>query len=106
MIHGCGPAVWNLKTPDGPKSIRVSRPLCTNSVVIIRDAILDGVGVGWLPDYVIGEELRQGRLTQLLPEAKLPKVRVFGIMQKQAHQNAAVRAVFNVLGSALRSKAE
>jgi len=59
-----------------------------------------------LPDYVIGEELRHGRLIQLLPEAKLPKVRVLGIMPKQARQNAAVRAVFTVLGSALRSKAE
>jgi hypothetical protein len=45
-------------------------------------------------------------LTQLLPEAKLPKVRVFGIMPKPALQNAAVRAVFNVLGSALRLEAE
>jgi DNA-binding transcriptional LysR family regulator len=106
VIHGCGPAVWNFETPDGPKPIRVSGPLCTNSVVIIRDAILAGVGVAWLPDYVIGEELRHGRLIQLLPEAKLPKVRVFGIMPKQARQNAAVRAVFTVLGSALRSKAE
>jgi DNA-binding transcriptional LysR family regulator len=84
VLHGCGPALWNFETPEGPKSISMDGPLSTNNVVIIRDAILAGVGVGWLPDYVVGEELRDGRLVRLLPEAKLPRIRVFGIMPKQA----------------------
>ena len=91
VLHGCGPAQWNFETAEGPKSIHVDGPLCTNNVVIIRDAILAGVGVGWLPDYVVGEELRDGRLVRLLPEAKLPPIRVFGIMPKQARQTAAGR---------------
>jgi DNA-binding transcriptional LysR family regulator len=105
VLHGCGPAVWNFETPEGPKSINVDGPLCTNNVVIIRDAILAGVGVGWLPDYVVGEELRDGRLVRLLPEAKLPPIRVFGIMPKQAGQTAAVRAVLDILGAGLRAQA-
>ena len=80
-------------------------PLCTNNVVIIRDAILAGVGVAWLPDYVIGEELRDGRLVRLIPEAKLPPIRVFGIMPKQARQSATVRAVLDILAAALRAQA-
>jgi DNA-binding transcriptional LysR family regulator len=105
VLHGCGPAVWNFETPEGPKSINVDGPLCTNNVVIIRDAILAGVGVGWLPDYVVGEELRDRRLVRLLPEAKLPPIRVFGIMPKQAGQTAAVRAVLDILGAGLRAQA-
>jgi DNA-binding transcriptional LysR family regulator len=105
VLHGCGPALWNFETPEGPKSINVDGPLCTNNVVIIRDAILAGVGVGWLPEYVIGEELRDGRLVRLVPEAKLPPIRVFGIMPKQARQTAAVRAVLDILGAGLRAQA-
>jgi DNA-binding transcriptional LysR family regulator len=105
VLHGCGPAVWNFETPEGPKSITVNGPLCTNNVVIIRDAILAGVGAAWLPDYVIGDELRDGRLVRLLPEAKLPPIRVFGIMPKQARQNPSVRAVLDILGAALRTQA-
>jgi DNA-binding transcriptional LysR family regulator len=97
--------VWNFQTPDGSKSITVDGPLCTNNVVIIRDAILAGVGAAWLPDYVIGDELRDGRLVRLLPEAKLPPIRVFGIMPKQARQTAAVRAVLDILGAGLRAQA-
>ncbi len=106
VLHGCGPAVWNFETPDGPKSITVDGPLCTNNVAIIRDAVLAGVGAAWLPDYVIGEELRDGRLVRLIPEAKLPLIRVFGIMPKHARQRATVRAVLDILGAALAAQAD
>ena len=105
VVHGCGPAVWAFETPEGPKSITVDGPLCTNNVVIIREAILAGVGAAWLPDYVIGQELSDGRLVRLLPEAKLPPIRVYGIMPKQARQTTAVRAVLDILAAALRSQA-
>ena len=105
VVHGCGPAVWEFDTPEGRKSITVDGPLCTNNVVIIREAILAGVGVAWLPDYVIGEELTDGRLVRLLPEAKLPPIRVYGIMPKQARQSSTVRAVRDILGGALRAQA-
>jgi DNA-binding transcriptional LysR family regulator len=105
VLHGCGPAVWNFETPEGRQSINMDGPLCTNNVVVIRDAILAGVGVGWLPDYVVAEELRDGRLVRVLPEAKLPPIRVFGIMPKQARQTAAVRAVLDILGAGLRAQA-
>jgi DNA-binding transcriptional LysR family regulator len=105
VLHCCGPAVWKFETPEGNKSITVDGPLCANNVDVIRDAILAGVGVAWLPDYVIGDELREGRLVRLLPEAKLPPIRVYGIMPKQARQAPAVRAVLEILGAALRAQA-
>jgi len=105
VVHGCGPAVWDFETPEGRKSITVDGPLCTNNVVIIREAILAGVGVAWLPDYVIGEDLNDGRLVRLLPKAKLPPIRVYAIMPKQARQTAMVRAVRDIFGGALRAQA-
>jgi DNA-binding transcriptional LysR family regulator len=105
VLHGCGPAVWNFETAEGPQSVTMDGPLCTNNVVIIRDAVLAGVGVAWLPDYVIGDQLSAGRLIQLLPDAKLPPIRVYGIMPKLARQTATVRAVLDILGAALRAQA-
>jgi len=104
-VHGSGPAVWDFDTPEGRKSIKVDGPLRTNNVVIIRDAVLAGVGVAWLPDYVIGDQLSAGRLVRLLPDAKLPPIRVYGIMPKQARQTAKVRAVLDILGTSLRAQA-
>jgi DNA-binding transcriptional LysR family regulator len=104
-VNGSGPATWDFETPEGRKSITVDGPLRTNNVAIIRDAVVAGIGVAWLPSYLDGEELRDGRLVRLLPEAKLPPIRVHGIMLKQARQSATVRAVLDVLGAALRAQA-
>ena len=41
----------------------------------------------------------------MLPEARLPPIRVYGIMPKQARQTATVRAVLDILGAALRANA-
>jgi DNA-binding transcriptional LysR family regulator len=73
--------------------------VCVNIV----DVILAGVGVAWLPDYVIGDQLREGRLVRLLPEANLAPMRVYGIMSKQSRQVPAVRAVLEIMGTALRA---
>jgi DNA-binding transcriptional LysR family regulator len=105
VVHGCGDGVWRFETPEGQKPIAVDGPLRTNNVVVVRDAILAGVGAGWLPDYVMGDELRDGRLVRLLPDAKLPPIRVFGITPKEARRNAAVRVVLDVLGSGLQEQA-
>ncbi len=58
-----------------------------------------------LPDYVIGEELSDGRLIRLLPEAKRSPIRVYGIMPKQARKTTTVRAVLDIFGAALRAQA-
>jgi len=105
IIHGRGPATWKFETSEGLRAIKVDGPLCTNSGIIIRDQLLAGTGIAWLPNYVIHADLRDGRLVRLLPEAKLPPVSVFGVMPKQARQNATVRAVFDCLSAALRATA-
>jgi DNA-binding transcriptional LysR family regulator len=107
ILHGCGQVgqtVWPFETPEGPKSITVDGPLRANNVAVVREAILAGVGAGWLPKYVIREDLGDGRLVQLLPEAKLPPIRIYGIMPKQARQVRTVRAVLDFLGAALRAQ--
>jgi DNA-binding transcriptional LysR family regulator len=105
VVHGSGSRVWDFETPEGRKSIEVDGPLYTDNVVIIRDAVLAGVGVAWLPEYVIGDELRDGRLVRLLPEMKLPPIHVYGIVPKQARKNNSVRAVLDILSAGLRAQA-
>jgi DNA-binding transcriptional LysR family regulator len=54
--------------------------------------------------YVIGDDLNEGRLIRLLPEAKLPRIRVYGITPKLARQNATVQAVLDILSAGLRAQ--
>jgi DNA-binding transcriptional LysR family regulator len=34
----------------------------------LRDAVVAGHGIAWLPDWLIGEALRTGALVRLLPD--------------------------------------
>ena len=40
----------------------------TNETAVLRRAVLSGAGIGMLPTYYVGDDLRSGRLLPLLPD--------------------------------------
>lgn len=50
------------------------------------------LGVARMPLFLVGEELRQGRLIRLLPEWRLPELGIFAVTTSRAYQPAKTRA--------------
>ncbi|MGX5665252.1 LysR family transcriptional regulator [Rhizobium daejeonense] len=69
--HRCLPAhnhdVWRLEGPKGTLNIRPEGMLITNSSEVIREAVIAGLGIALRSTWDIGEELKTGRLVQVLP---------------------------------------
>ncbi|SOC34933.1 DNA-binding transcriptional LysR family regulator [Rhizobium subbaraonis] len=69
--HVCIPPhsqdVWRLEGPDGPVSYRPQGSLITNSSEVVREVVIAGMGIALRSTWDIGEELRDGRLVQVLP---------------------------------------
>ncbi|PZU88579.1 MAG: LysR family transcriptional regulator [Shinella sp.] len=69
--HRCLPAhnhdVWRLEGPQGTLNIRPEGMLITNSSEVIREAVIAGLGIALRSTWDIGEELKNGRLVQVLP---------------------------------------
>ncbi|MGO7426192.1 substrate binding domain-containing protein, partial [Rhizobium ruizarguesonis] len=69
--HRCLPAhnndTWRLNGPDGALSLRPEGLLVTNSSEVIREAVIAGLGIALRSTWDIGEELKAGRLVQVLP---------------------------------------
>ncbi|MGR9461870.1 LysR family transcriptional regulator [Rhizobium leguminosarum] len=69
--HRCLPAhnndTWRLNGPDGALSLRPEGMLITNSSEVIREAVIAGLGIALRSTWDIGEELKAGRLVQVLP---------------------------------------
>ncbi|MCM2403045.1 LysR family transcriptional regulator [Rhizobium sp. S153] len=69
--HRCLPAhnhdVWRLEGPQGTLNIRPEGMLITNSSEVIREAVIAGLGIALRSTWDIGEELKTGRLVQVLP---------------------------------------
>jgi DNA-binding transcriptional LysR family regulator len=62
-----GRAVWRLEGPAGDAEVEVTGRLCANTMQARLKAVLAGLGIGLLPDTLMQQNLRAGRLVQVLP---------------------------------------
>ncbi len=64
-----GRATWHLSGPNGAEQVLHHQPrYVADDLLTLKFAALAGTGICWLPDYLCHEELRAGRLLQVLPE--------------------------------------
>jgi DNA-binding transcriptional LysR family regulator len=52
---------------------------CCDDFEALREACLSGVGIAFLPTWVVGQDVEQGTLERLLPDAEPPAAREAGI---------------------------
>lgn len=67
-----GRAMWELSGPTGPETVEVTGPLNVDDFSFVQRALLSGAGIGLLPAFVAGREVKRGRLVRVLPEHILP----------------------------------
>jgi DNA-binding transcriptional LysR family regulator len=60
-------SVWRFDSRKDTRRVSVSGNLMVNNSEALRCAALQGVGVALLPDYLVADDLRTGRLECLLP---------------------------------------
>ncbi|MGH8354328.1 MAG: LysR family transcriptional regulator [Pseudomonas sp.] len=89
---------WHLRAGDGKvHAVKVSGPLQTNNGDTARAAALAGCGVIWQPTFLIGDDLRSGRLVRLLPGYRLPAIDVLALYPSRRHLSAKVRVMVDFL---------
>lgn len=60
-------ASWDMLGPDGvARTFELPVALSANDLAMLREAALQGFGVARLPRYLVADDLRAGRLTQVL----------------------------------------
>ncbi|MBP7338769.1 LysR family transcriptional regulator [Niveispirillum sp.] len=92
---------WRLTDTDGrDHAVRVNGALLTNNGDTARAAALDGVGITWQPTFLIGDDLRAGRLVPLLPGYRLPDIDVLAVYPSRRHLSAKVRVMVDFLADA------
>jgi DNA-binding transcriptional LysR family regulator len=63
------PHQWRLEGPDGDSALVTQRPrLITDDFVQMRLAVLRGIGIAQLPDFVVDDDLAAGTLVEVLPQ--------------------------------------
>ena len=72
----------------------------------IRLAALSGMGVILQPSFLVGDDLKAGRLVQLLPDWQGPTYGVYALYPSRKHLSAKVRVLVDYLQHAFGAAAE
>jgi DNA-binding transcriptional LysR family regulator len=88
---------WNYHGPQGEVRVKVTGAFRSNNGHAIRGAILAGIGIGWLPEALIHEQLQSGKLKTLFPGYSMSPIGVHAVYASARHVPAKVRAFVQFL---------
>ncbi len=85
------PHQWTFEKNSRQENIHVKGRIKTNSATAVRALILDGTGIAPLSDFLVGDDIRAGRLVHLLPDHNCGSAGVYAVYQSRRYQQARVR---------------
>lgn len=89
---------WQMLDASGaPHAVKVRFVMHTNNGDTARSAALGGMGVIWQPTFLVGEDLRAGRLQRVLPDYHMADMDVLAVYPSRRHLSAKVRVMIDFL---------
>jgi len=100
LVYGLGTAStgWNLVDKEhGRITLNGSNHVRFDSGDAIRTAAIAGLGIGYLPSFMIDRDIVEGRLIQLLPATQGEEIAIHAIYPSRRHLSLRVRAFIDGL---------
>lgn len=91
------PDEWRFTGPDGGHVVRVSGRLHADNGQVLRDAVLAGHAIALFPTFLVGADLRAGRLVRLLEGYSAGEFGLHAVYPPGRHLSAKVRAFVDYL---------
>jgi DNA-binding transcriptional LysR family regulator len=96
---------WRRILPPG-RALRLQGDLHIDNGDALRRVAVLGQGIVCLPTYLVGEDLRAGRLVRVLPEKLALEASAFAIYPQSRHPSPKVRALIDHLAEAFGPEPE
>jgi len=84
-------------TDDSSDTLQLASPLQSNSTLMLHQLLLAGGGIGYLPLWLIEDDLAAGRLVRLLPACRFSSVTLHAAYPERRHLSAKVRSMIDFL---------
>jgi DNA-binding transcriptional LysR family regulator len=94
LVHG----------PQGAEAIKISPILQSNSETLLHHAALEGMGLVFLPQLMIRDDLISGQLEVVLPEYQLGNAELRGVYQSRSYLSSKVRTFLDFVSADSRMK--
>jgi DNA-binding transcriptional LysR family regulator len=90
--------LWRFRDPDGAeRSVRVSGTLHSNNGDLLADIAARGAGIVFEPAFIVGPEVRAGRLVPLLQDFVPQASPIYAVYPSRKHLSAKVRLFIDLL---------
>lgn len=83
--------------PLGAHSLRMRPVLRCNTESLMREAALAGMGLAFLPGWLVDEDIAAGRLQRVLPELVLPLGRLYAVYASRRYLSSKVRTFLDFI---------
>ncbi len=94
------PEEIRLLGPAGPAVVRMPVALKTDDSALARHSLLAGIGPGYLPEWLIADDLASGALVRLLPEYRPPSVTLYAAYTSRKFLAPKVRTFIDFFSKA------
>lgn len=87
-----------------PIRVTVNGSVQMNNSLAIREAVLAGVGISRMPTFAVGEDIKSGRLIQLLPKYSLLEHSIYLVFPNRHHMAPKTRAFIDYMVKRMEGK--
>ena len=81
------------------QTVTLQASIFLDATLAVSEAVCQGAGLSVLPDYVIADDLANGRLIQVLPQWRLPSGGIHAVFPAARFRPAKVRAFVELLAN-------
>lgn len=114
MLHNCiltketsSTAKWTIADgAGGEEVVHVSGTMMVDDGTIYRQAVVDGVGIGYLSRYLVYQDIAEGRLIELFPERRIVTSHIYIVYPQRRNLPLKTRAFIDYLRDHFRSPPE
>ena len=100
-----GHSQWRLVGPSAASiTVQHTPRLVADDLPTLKMAVLEGIGIGWMPDYMCRDEIDRGALMRVLPDWTLPPGIVHAVFPSHRGLVPAVRKFLDFLAEQLRAE--
>jgi DNA-binding transcriptional LysR family regulator len=88
---------YRFRYGDHAVEVPVNGALLTNETAVLRRAVLAGAGLGMLPTYYVGDDLRSGTLVRVLPDHEPEALGIHAVYLSRRHRPLALQLLLDFL---------
>jgi DNA-binding transcriptional LysR family regulator len=93
---------WSFEGNDGSVNVRVSGRVRTDSPDVSRDAVVRGVGIGVMPEWMVQNELAEGTVRTVMSDWRPPRMPMHVVYPSRRFLAPRTRAVLDFLVEQVR----